>query len=81
MSVYGLSYMWYTKYRKEAELLGSDAHNSATIRYNRARDNIMIRPTKDEGAEIRQAAAAAGKSVQAYIMDVLRDARTTADNR
>ena len=73
--------MWYTKYRKEAELLGSDAHNSATIRYNRARDNIMIRPTREEGAEIRQAAAAAGKSVQAYILDVLRDARTTADNR
>ena len=73
--------MWYTKYREEAELLGSDAHNSATIRYNRARDNIMIRPTKDEGAEIRQAAAAAGKSVQAYILDVLRDARTTADDR
>lgn len=61
--------------------MGSDAHNSATIRYNRARDNIMIRPTKDEGAEIRQAAAAAGKSLQAYILDVLRDARTTADNR
>lgn len=73
--------MWYTKFRKEAELLGSDAHNSATIRYNRARDNIMLRPTKGEGAEIRQAAVAAGKSVQAYILDVLRDARTTADNR
>ena len=73
--------MWYTKYRKEAELLGSEAHNSATIRYNRARDNIMIRPTKDEGAEIRQAAAVAGKSVQAYILDILRDARTTTDNR
>ena len=61
--------------------MGSDAHNSATIRYNRARDNIMIRPTKDEGAEIRQAAEAAGKSVQAYILDILRSARTTADNR
>ena len=73
--------MWYTKYRKEPELLGSDAHNSATIRYNRARDNIMIRPTKEEGAEIRRAAAAAGKSVQAYILDVLRDARIPADNR
>ena len=56
----------------------SDAHSSAVIKYNRSRDNIMIRPTREEGAE---AAAAAGKSVQAYIMDVLRDARTTADNR
>ena len=59
----------------------SYAHSSAVIKYNRSRDNIMIRPTRDEGAEIRQAAEAAGKSVQAYILDVLRDARETADNR
>ena len=58
-----------------------DAHRSAVIKYNRSRDNIMIRPTKDEGAESRQAAAAAGKSVQAYILDILREARTPADNR
>ena len=61
--------------------MSSIAHIQANIKYNRSRDNIMIRPTKDEGAEIRQAAAAAGKSLQAYILDVLRDARTTADNR
>ena len=61
--------------------MSSIAHIQANIKYNRSRDNIMIRPTKDEGAEIRQAAAAAGKSVQAYILDVLRDARTPADNR
>lgn len=59
----------------------SDAHSIAVIKYNRARDNIMIRPTKEEGTEIRQAAAAAGKSVQAYILDVLRDARASSDNR
>ena len=59
----------------------SDAHSSAVIKYNRSRDNIMIRPTREEGAEIRQAAAAAGKSVQAYILEILRDVRTTADNR
>ena len=61
--------------------MSSSAHIQANIKYNRSRDNIMIRPTKEEGAEIRQAAAAAGKSVQAYILDVLRDVRTTADNR
>lgn len=61
--------------------MSSSAHIQANIKYNRSRDNIMIRPTKDEGAEIRQAATAAGKSVQAYILDVLRDARTPADNR
>lgn len=59
----------------------SDSHSSAAIKYNRSRDNIMIRPTREEGTEIRQAAAAAGKSVQAYILDVLRDVRTPADNR
>ncbi len=61
--------------------MSSSAHIQANIKYNRSRDNIMIRPTKAEGAEIRQAAAAAGKSVQAYILDILRDARTPADNR
>jgi uncharacterized protein (DUF1778 family) len=29
----------------------------------------MIRPTKEDGAEIRQAAAAAGQSVQGYILE------------
>ena len=66
---------------KGGDNVSSSAHIQANIKYNRSRDNIMIRPTKDEGAEIRQAAAAAGKSVQAYILDVLRDARATADNR
>ena len=61
--------------------MSSRAHIQANIKYNRSRDNIMIRPTKEEGAEIRQAAAAAGKSVQAYILDVLRDVRTREDNR
>ena len=51
----------------------SEAHKKASYKYNSSRDNIMIRPTKEEGAEIRAAAAAAGKSVQAYILDVLRD--------
>lgn len=40
--------------------------------YIRSRDNIMIRPTKPEGARIRAAAAAAGLSVQRYILDTLR---------
>lgn len=32
----------------------------------------MIRPNKAEGARIRGAAAQAGQSVQAYILDTLR---------
>ena len=41
------------------------------VQYIREHDNIMIRPTKEEGARIR--AAAAGLSVQRYILDVLRE--------
>ena len=51
----------------------SDAHKKASARWNASRDNIMIRPTREEGARIRAAAAAAGKSVQGYILDVLRE--------
>lgn len=43
------------------------------VQYIREHDNIMIRPTKEEGARIRAAAAAAGLSVQRYILDVLRE--------
>lgn len=46
----------------------SEAHSRASVKYNKARDNIMIRPTKEDGAEIRQAAADAGQSVQNYIL-------------
>lgn len=50
----------------------SKAHSRASVKYNRARDNIMIRPDKAEGARIRAAAAAAGLSVQQYILDAIR---------
>lgn len=46
----------------------SDAHKRASGRWNASRDNIMIRPDKATGARIRQAAAAAGQSVQQYIL-------------
>lgn len=51
----------------------SDAHKRASARWNASRDNIMIRPTMDEGREIRDAAAKAGQSVQAYILDAIRE--------
>ena len=46
----------------------SAAHTRASIKYNKSRDNITIRPTKEDGAEIRQAAEAEGQSVQGYIL-------------
>ena len=52
---------------------GTEAEKQAVARYQKSRDNIMIRPTTEEGAKIRQAAADAGKSVQACILDILRE--------
>lgn len=52
--------------------MASEAKRKANIAYNRRQDNIMIRPSKAEGARIRAAAADAGMSVQAYILDTLR---------
>lgn len=51
----------------------SDAHKRASAKWNASRDNIMLRPTKAEGAEIRAAAERVGKSVQAYVLDAVRE--------
>lgn len=51
----------------------SDAHKRASAKWNASRDNIMIRPDKEEGQRIRAAAAAAGQSVQAYILQAIRE--------
>lgn len=58
----------------------TEARKRANAAYNRRQDNIMIRPSKAEGALIRAAAAEAGQSVQGYILDTLR-ARLRADGR
>lgn len=52
---------------------GTAAEKQAVKKYQQSRDNIMIRPTKEEGAEIRTAAANAGESVQAYILQAVRE--------
>ena len=57
----------------------SESQIKARVNYNRRQDNIMVRPSKDEGARIRQAAADAGMSVQAYILDTLRTRIGTGD--
>ena len=46
----------------------SEAHKRASRKWDSSRDNIMIRPTKEVGAAIRAAAAAAGQSVQQFIL-------------
>ena len=52
--------------------MSTEAQKRASTNYNRKQDNIMIRPSKEEGAAIRAAAAAAGMSVQAYVLRAVR---------
>ena len=54
-------------------MASTPAQIRANVKYNRSRDNIMIRPDKETGAQIRQAAADAGQSVQQYISQAVAD--------
>lgn len=49
------------------------SNQDAVKRYQATRDAIMIRPSKEAGQEIRTAASDAGQSVQAYILQAVRD--------
>lgn len=51
----------------------SDAHKRASKKWNTSKDNLMIRPSKEEGAAIRAAAATAGQSNQQYILQAVRE--------
>ena len=53
--------------------MATEAQRRASINYNKRQDNIMIRPGKEEGAEIRQAASNAGQSVQGYILQAINE--------
>lgn len=52
---------------------GTDAQKKAVREYQKRQDNIMIRPSKEEGGRIRQAAKNAGQSTQAYILQAIRE--------
>ena len=52
--------------------MSTEAQKRASTNYNRRQDNIMIRPNKEEGTAIRAAAAAAGMSIQAYVLRAVR---------
>lgn len=53
--------------------MSTEAQKRASTNYNRKQDNIMIRPAKEDGAAIRAAAAKAGQSVQAYVLQAVRE--------
>ena len=47
------------------------AHISAVKKAQEKTDAIMLRPSKADGARIRSAASAAGKTVSGYILDAV----------
>lgn len=51
----------------------TEAQKRASVKYNRKQDNLMCRPSKEEGQKIRNAAQAAGMSVQAYMLEAVRE--------
>ncbi len=51
----------------------SEAHKKASRKWDSARDSITIRPTKEDGAAIRAAAASAGLSIQQFILAAVAD--------
>lgn len=53
--------------------MSTEAEKRAVANYQKNRDAIMLRPTKQEGQQIRSAAAVVGQSVQAYILEAVRD--------
>lgn len=53
--------------------MASEAKKAGNARHVAKLDLIKIQPYKEEGAAIRAAAAAAGKSVQGYVLEAVRE--------
>lgn len=51
----------------------TQAKREGNARYAAKLDQIRVQPPKEEGAAIRAAAAAAGMSVQRYVLDAVRE--------
>ena len=63
--------LWYHRMGGDS-MPTSESQKRASIAYNRRQDSITLRPSKEEGQKIRDAAQKAGKSLQGYILDILR---------
>lgn len=57
----------------------TEAKKAGNARHVAKLDQIKIQPYKEEGERIRAAAAAAGQSVQAYILDAVRERMNKAE--
>lgn len=53
--------------------MSTEAKRAGNARHAAKLDRIELKPYKDEGERIRAAAAAAGQSVQGYILDAVRE--------
>ena len=53
--------------------MGREAQTKASVKFNRKRDSITIRPDKETGAKIRRAAETAGVSVTEFILTALKE--------
>ena len=53
--------------------MSTDAKRAGNARHQAKLDRIVIQPEKEEGTMIRQAAANAGQSVQAYILQAIKE--------
>lgn len=53
--------------------MSTEAQIRASAKYNKSRDYFGLRPDKETGKEIREAAANAGQSVQQYILQAVKD--------
>lgn len=51
----------------------SAAKRRSNDAYNAKCDSILLRPIKADGAAIREAAARAGQSLQAYVLQACRE--------
>lgn len=52
--------------------MGSEAQTKASVKYNRKRDSITIRPNRETGERIRKAAEQKGISVTELILTALK---------
>ena len=51
--------------------MATEAQRRAVIAYNRKQDSITLRPDKETGQKIRDAAKEAGKPLQRFILDAV----------
>lgn len=59
----------------------SEARKKASKKWNSSRDNIIIRPDKETGAAIRAAAAAAGQSIQQFILAAVAEKMAASEQK